>query len=479
MPITYNETTKDIYLDKEASKGTTWAIPFRPDDLLYIPGVEKTGGTAQSVFTMPYKIIIGADTYFEIKDESLIFLSDTLNVGDAFMMGITSHLKIGGTLVGSNIMFQNRTTSTLTGEVILENVTFNKSRGLTFQSGITAKKCTFIQVGSIYIGAATNANEYEDCTFNNCLYGIIPQYNMAVNNRNKFINCGTGMLAGYNTNEDYKAYNMQFINCPTDIAMQPRSLPANNRKITLVDSLVDTSKIVVWGTVANRALKIFLDSTFSFRIKEGDGATIKVLDKDANEVFSGTLDVNGELNQEINYYNRYVLASGVYGQPTADVINVLEPFTVSIEKVGFQTLEIPNISITPGVSKNIVSKLLAPIPLPPSISQVEITSATTPTATDGQITITAISGTAPYEYSLNGVDWQLGNVLSGLAEDEYSIFVRDVNLNEDSIAGIKVDAIIPPVLVDATLTGAILEESLVGTVEDFETITGELTTYTF
>ena len=45
----------------------------------------------------------------------------------------------------------------------------------------------------------------------------------------------------------------------------------------------------------------------------------------------------------------------------------------------------------------------------------------------GGITVTAIGGTAAYEYSLNGAPWQPGNVFAGLTASTYSVDTRDAN----------------------------------------------------
>ncbi len=48
-------------------------------------------------------------------------------------------------------------------------------------------------------------------------------------------------------------------------------------------------------------------------------------------------------------------------------------------------------------------------------------------ADDGTITVTVEGGIAPYEYSLNGIDFQISNVFSNLTAGDYEIDIRDAN----------------------------------------------------
>lgn len=45
--------------------------------------------------------------------------------------------------------------------------------------------------------------------------------------------------------------------------------------------------------------------------------------------------------------------------------------------------------------------------------------------TDGIITATAVKGTAPYTYSINGTNYQTSNVFTGLAAGDYTIYLKD------------------------------------------------------
>jgi SprB repeat len=59
-----------------------------------------------------------------------------------------------------------------------------------------------------------------------------------------------------------------------------------------------------------------------------------------------------------------------------------------------------------------------------------ITAVATPSsciANDGIIIVTATGGTAPLEYSIDGITYQPGNVFTGLAPGIYTVYVRDAN----------------------------------------------------
>ena len=55
------------------------------------------------------------------------------------------------------------------------------------------------------------------------------------------------------------------------------------------------------------------------------------------------------------------------------------------------------------------------------------TKAPSGTANDGEITVTAAGGTAPYMYNLNNGSWQSANVFSNLPQGSYNVSIRDAN----------------------------------------------------
>ena len=111
------------------------------------------------------------------------------------------------------------------------------------------------------------------------------------------------------------------------------------------------------------------------------------------------------------------------GSLRASFSNVCPPQGVTsyVVKSVYQKIDDPSSEIfgldTLRVTNNIVSS---------------VTATANPSSTDclnnnGSITVNASNGTAPYQYSLNGGTFQSGNTFTGLAQNTYTIVVRDVN----------------------------------------------------
>lgn len=63
-------------------------------------------------------------------------------------------------------------------------------------------------------------------------------------------------------------------------------------------------------------------------------------------------------------------------------------------------------------------------------AQIYLTAQSTPVtngSSDGTITAVASGGTAPYQYSLDGIAWQASNLFTGLSTGVYIVYVQDAN----------------------------------------------------
>jgi gliding motility-associated-like protein len=63
----------------------------------------------------------------------------------------------------------------------------------------------------------------------------------------------------------------------------------------------------------------------------------------------------------------------------------------------------------------------------PSVSVSSYTSAATCSGAEGSVTLAASGGTAPYTYSVDGINFQNSNIFSNLLAGQYTFFVQDAN----------------------------------------------------
>ncbi|MCF7560009.1 T9SS type B sorting domain-containing protein [Sabulilitoribacter multivorans] len=73
--------------------------------------------------------------------------------------------------------------------------------------------------------------------------------------------------------------------------------------------------------------------------------------------------------------------------------------------------------------------------------------------TNGVITVSAVSGgTPPYEYSIDGVNFQTGTTFTGLTDGTYTVTIRDANICTFLTAPITIDPLNPPTDLDFSST---------------------------
>lgn len=245
------------------------------------------------------------------------------------------------------------------------------------------------------------------------------------------------------------------------------------RNIVMTDCEVDHTSIYAWGytvPVGNTwHVDMFFKTTFSGFIANGSGSTLNVYDKDNNIVHSETLGSEDIQQKELTYYHLLATTEGLSGPTTVipnKVIDDYEPFRAVVSKAGYDDLTIPDINVIAGQPTVIRGELMETAPNPPTVSSVQITRASSQTAQDGSITVEASSGTPPYEFSLNGSDWQSGGVFGNLAAGIYGVYVRDANSLADSISGIEVSYMPSTIFIDQTIASIFSDDDLINA--DFE-----------
>jgi hypothetical protein len=215
---------------------------------------------------------------------------------------------------------------------------------------------------------------------------------------------------------DYKIgqfHNLKFLNINTD--------ESDNRKI-------------LYKNVANTTAGFHFYRRLNFYIKTQAGvaissASISITDNASNS-YSGSTDVNGYCNIDIKeQYSEFPVGSLIN---TYAVDTFYSAFVIVISKAGYETERIFVNSLYGNETLNI--SLHKEV----TITSLSLTHCTAIGENDGQIAITAGSGTAPYQYKVNDEDYQSENTFSGLAPGDYTVYVKDANDNVDSIAGVNI-----------------------------------------
>ena len=191
--------------------------------------------------------------------------------------------------------------------------------------------------------------------------------------------------------------------------------------------------------------QIYVEHSFNSKVIDSTGnpivdAVIKIHNKNGLQ-HTLTTNASGDTMQqiirtiEITANPDNIPANGQSGAAYR-INNSLAPFTITVEKPGFvtETYNLPSLT----TKLNWVIVLNEVVPPKPEISGVAITDCTQIGTADGQIQITAESGTQPYEYSLNGIFWQESNVFADLAAGTYQVYVKDANGNQDNLSGVKI-----------------------------------------
>lgn len=448
-----------------------------------------TGGAEAA----PYSL---ADVYQYCVDNSLSYVTfdgnKTYNfygrglelTGVVHFKELTSNLTFTGATPSNFINF-----TPYSGSIVLFQdvniLTLNKSKNVRFMgyvgSSVEFLRCKISTAGYVYLQHINLRNCLFDrgrtyfitagLTFDTCVMtgmelGLSPSYGFESINGGILVNNSSttfyqNLTTGETTFRNIKAFNSGGI--------RYRCLNGGALAIVnYVDCVLPTTGGVVL-TDFNGETRANFKSTFVWGFE--NTVDLKVYNAQNELILDKT--VQPDDTDELQFATKYIQIVG--GAIAQNVETNNQPLRIVASRAGYDDLLISNIFIDLGEKNIIRGKLVltpAPIPLPPSISQVEITQASSPTESDGQITITGASGTLPYEYSLNGTDWQVSNIFTGLAAGEYTVYVKDSNDLGASIAGIVVWGLTQPILIDTTITGTVKSDPVLsGSIQNIE-ITG-------
>ena len=482
MPITYNNTTKVITAQfvsgdtKGNSLANAWVVDDfyqaitdagYPDDwkkqgsshLLNGVSITITGtgtyvhfynSTIEWIGAPTHCIRVYSPAYFQVSRDDM---SQTniqggcafiVNTSAAKLFYLAGYCKIFNSLFSSPIY--NRFTIAATGNAddpwLMERCTIINATYTVSSAGITG----YSPVNVIFRNNTTINSEYGISYF-----GIVGIY--------KEISWVTviGNLAMFVASNRVTPTYHRMINIKSPLSViAPRAYYDAVGGLNIIDSLIGTvnpkATILTAGYVGAKA---FVDSysTFSFYVENGEGATIKVYDKNDVLLLDDVLLTDGELTgKELKYWERSQEKTQDNPNVYVNVNERYDPFRLIITKTGYQDLIIENINIVDGEPTNIFANMIFP---ELQISAVEITDTSAIGASDGTLTITAEGGDGTYQYSINGTDYQAGNEFTGLPAELYTLYAKD---GEDVIATFDVeinDPIYKNVYIDRTVSGAI------------------------
>jgi large repetitive protein len=78
--------------------------------------------------------------------------------------------------------------------------------------------------------------------------------------------------------------------------------------------------------------------------------------------------------------------------------------------------------------------------MPPIITAIEITNTSGHANNDGEIIITASGGNPPYQYSIDGIEYQESNTFSNLSAGIYNISIKDTENSVNTLSGVKLSS---------------------------------------
>jgi len=232
---------------------------------------------------------------------------------------------------------------------------------------------------------------------------------------------------------------------------------ANNMQIQFenVDTLRTNNEKILNTTSGNYAYQS--SYTFyrkvNFTIKDNSDnaiadANIKVTDNLSNE-YNFTSDASGNVTIEVIEQTIVLPSAGGYGTNT-----LYTDFEVEISKEGYMT-EKMYYPIGKDISDDLADSSIVLTSIPVGIDSLSFVHPTIEN-NDGEISILANLGIAPYQYSIdNGINWQVSGEFTSLAEGDYNIVVKDA---EDNVIDGIIISLKRSEYLNMELTGIVEEE---------------------
>ena len=354
---------------------------------------------------------------------------------------------------GKNLMAMNKTTGATAGFPL----TFF-SHAVLMQGGIYADECNNVFVGfpnGLIKVFGFNGTVFDDVAAPDITipgFSVNNVYDLAYNSADKLLYAsGDGFAASF----DLSAYcpdNVYNINISVDC-------PSTSATATLIPAPPAGS--VITYSLYNGPTLLTSNTTGIFSsLNSGSTYTVKAV---INQACSGVQanPVNFTLNNCT--FVSAVVTNAVCGSNNGIITATpgfgTGPYQYSLDAINFQSSNVFT-GLAPGSYTVTVKDALgntntANITIVNIVPAFTITPVITPAtcaSDNGSITVTVSGGTGPYQYSLDGVNFQAGNSFTGLAGGNYTVTIKDQN-NCRPINPAVV-AVLPPPSVTNTIMAA-------------------------
>ncbi|MBS1742060.1 MAG: T9SS type A sorting domain-containing protein [Bacteroidetes bacterium] len=325
---------------------------------------------------------------------------------------------------GRNLKAFDKVSGAVVGTAL--TITTNASQ---MQGGIVADACNNIYVGSSngtikvykFNGSIFDDAAAPDITVSG--YESKPVYDLAYNEQHRLIYaCGDGFVASFDVSP-YCANTTYTINVAPD---------CSNGNIVATVSPVPPAGSLVNFILFNGATQIASNTTgiFNGLIPQVNYTVVATI----NQACSGSQANTNFImpGPVLNVTVTNTSCGSSTGSISATGSGTLAPYTYSIDGIIYQAsgnfTNLPGAVYIVSVKDGGGCKTSDTVTIANSNGPIISFSATNATCGNntGSVTINASGGTAPYQYSSNGITYQSSNVINGLTGGIYSIRVKDV-----------------------------------------------------
>jgi len=384
MPITISNNKIWVWYATGDTKGNSFANPYTFADIKAVsdactwnPPVTSLSSTYNSPYVSGYNVpygvyVTGASTYFWEQNRSIYF--DVSRGITALQTAENCHFRLGNKTSGlykPMMIHSNPDNSWYTyleltnAEVELYNISISRLR-MTNNSGISSTKKSYYENIQVFdpaiFGVGANL-EIINSRFYQAYFTIntIPDKLENIELYNSlFYSNGLGS-DGRVYAKNIRFYDSSYLRYYLTGGIGGESV--------LVDSQApENVTLQSYYTMSNTSWTMYLKTTFNVNVTDSSGATMKLYDASSNQILSVDMSSN-TYTSEVTYWKE--LCTHTYDGTTPNVLGVkttYHPFKLTIEKQGYQKLEIPSISVVAGQPTYIRGSLV-PTPSPVYVNQ--------------------------------------------------------------------------------------------------------------